>query len=125
MRYIGIDYGTQKIGLALSDEEGSFAFPHAVIKSDGTAVKVIADICRDERVGGMVIGRSLNYERKENALMKNVFSFAERLTEEIHLPIFYEDEVLTTREASRVMAKDSLTDARAAALILESFLNHK
>lgn len=125
MRYLGIDYGTKKIGLALSDEEGHFAFPHAVIKNDSKALKTIVEICKSERIGGVVIGRSLSYERTENAVMRNVYAFAERFTTETGLPIFYEDEVLTTREASRVITKDVGTDARAAALILESFLNHK
>ncbi len=125
MRYLGIDYGTKKIGLALSDEEGHFAFPHAVIKNDRKALQTIAEICASEQVEEVIIGRSLSYERTENAIMKNVYAFAEHFTAETGLPVQYEDEVLTTREASRVISKDAGTDARAAALILESFLNHK
>ncbi len=125
MRYLGIDYGTKKIGIALSDEEGNFAFPHAVIPSDTKAIETITRICSGEGVGEIILGRSLNYQREENAMMKSTRLFSERLTEHTGLPVRFEDEVLTTREASRVIAKDADTDARAAALILESFLNHK
>ncbi len=125
MRYLGIDYGTKRIGIALSDEEGNFAFPHAVIPSDTKAIETIACICSGERVGEIILGRSLNYQREENVMMKSARLFSERLIERTGLPLRFEDEVLTTREASRVIAKDADTDARAAALILGSFLNHR
>ena len=125
MRYMGIDFGTKKIGLALSDEEGSFAFPHAVIPNDSNALETVAHICEGERVGMVVMGRSLNYARQENAVMRNVRAFEKRLAERTALLVVYEDEALTTQEATREAPRDAGTDARAAALILESYLTHK
>jgi len=122
MRTLGIDYGTKRIGLALSDEEGDFAFPLVVVQNDKKALDTIAHICADKEVRQIVIGRSLNYKREENPVMARVKNFANLLTELTGLPIAYEEEVLTTKEAMREMGKSAETDASAAAIILRTYL---
>lgn len=122
MRHLGIDYGTKKIGLALSDEEGDFAFPLVVVPNDKKTLDTIAHICADKGVTQVVIGRSLNYKREENPLMTRVRAFVSTLTERTGLPVAYEEEVLTTREAAREMGKSAETDASAAAIILRTYL---
>ena len=123
MRYLGIDYGTKKIGVTISDEEGSFAFPHGVIPSDTAALDAIAKICSEKGVGAVVLGRSRNYAGQENPVMANVKNFEKALRERTSLPIEYEDEVLTTAQAARDVGKNENTDAAAAALILGNFLS--
>lgn len=122
MRTLGIDYGTKKIGLALSDEEGDFAFPLVVVPNDAKALPTIAHICADKGVAQLVIGRSLNYKREENPVMARVKNFADSLTELTDLPIAYEEEVLTTQQAMRETGKNAETDASAAAIILRTYL---
>ena len=124
MRLLGIDYGTKKIGLALSDETGRFAAPLAVVLPS-TALAEITAICAREGVTRIVIGKSLNYAGAPNAIMPAAEKFAQHLSAETGLPVEFELEVLTTKEAERDIGRDELTDARAAALILKSYIDRK
>ena len=125
MRFLGIDYGTKRMGVAVSDEEGGFAYPHVVLKNTPQVVKQIVTICRGEKVGEIVLGWSLDYHRRENPLMKRVNTFRIALATATNLPIVLEDEVLTTREADQEIGPDDFTDARAAAIILRTYLAHR
>ncbi|HEY4476582.1 MAG TPA: Holliday junction resolvase RuvX [Candidatus Paceibacterota bacterium] len=125
MRFLGIDYGTKRIGLALSDEAGQFAYPHVVLKNMAKTIEQIATICRGEKVGEIVIGWSLDYRRRENSLMKRVHNFRMELMRTTGLVVALEDEVLTTREADQEIGPDDFTDARAAAIILRTYLEHR
>ena len=122
MRYLGIDYGTKRIGLALSDDEGKFAYPHLVLKNNPKIIEQIARICRGEKVGEIALGWSLDYHRRENQIMKRIKIFQTALATATGLPIVLEDEVLTTVEANREIGLDNFTDARAAAIILRTYL---
>lgn len=136
MRYLGIDYGTKRIGLALSDDEGKFAYPHLVLKNNPKIIEQIAAICRGEKVGEIALGWSLDYRRRENQIMKRIAVFRTALASATGLPIVLEDEVLTTVEANREIGPparterarsggDDFTDARAAAIILRTYLAHR
>ena len=123
MRYLGIDYGTKNIGLAVSDEAGQFAFPLLVVKNDAQLLATLKELIRKEGVQSLVIGESKNFQGVDNPLMAETKKFAERLSAETSLPIFFEPEFLTSREAERVPGgKDEEVDARAAAIILRSYL---
>ena len=122
MRLLGIDYGTKRIGLALSDEAGQFAYPHVVLQNGTKTLDQIKMICQGHEVGEIVLGWSLDYARKENPLMKKIKVFQTALAEATKLPITLEDEVLTTREANQEIGQDDFTDARAAAIILRTYL---
>jgi len=125
MRFLGIDYGTKRIGLALSDEEGNFAYPHVVLKNTSQVIKQITTICRGEGVKEIVLGWSLDYYRRENPLMKRTNVFRTALATATGLPVHLEDEVLTTRQADQEIGPDEFTDARAAAIILRTYLAHR
>src|SRR3989344_294976 len=64
MRYLGIDYGTKRVGLALSDEGGNMAFPLAVVKNDAKLNDTIVSFVKEKQVGAIVIGHSLAMKRK-------------------------------------------------------------
>jgi len=139
MRHLGIDYGTKRIGLALSDESGSMAFPCGVLANEGVLASAshILDMARAEKVGHIVLGRSLNYKREENPIMKEVEALRHHLEAEI--AVSYEDETGTSAEANRSLhdmfnkgqprtrkgvpqGQQDKLDASAAAVILNSFL---
>jgi putative Holliday junction resolvase len=122
MRLLGIDYGSKKIGLALSNSEGDFAAPHSVIPAGKNAVEAIKKIISAQEVGEIVMGRSLNFKREENEIMKEITPFAELLGKETGLPVHFIDETLTSAAARRTQEADAMLDARAAALLLESFI---
>ncbi|OGZ51311.1 MAG: hypothetical protein A3F26_02195 [Candidatus Ryanbacteria bacterium RIFCSPHIGHO2_12_FULL_47_12b] len=126
-RVLGIDYGTSRIGLALSDERGKIAFPHKVIivrkKLIGEIIKKLREICIKESVSEIVVGlpRGLS-GMQDTEMTKSVREFADALAA-LHLPVHLEEEFLSTKEASRGPTAKSHIDASAAAIILQSFLD--
>ena len=123
MRLMGIDFGMMRIGIALSDESGHFAFPHSVLANTKETLKTISQLCTKDRVGKIILGRSLDYKGNPNTVMKNIEIFKSELEEITSLPIEYENEFLTTAEAERIQGKNKNTDASAAALILKSYID--
>ena len=122
MRRLGIDYGTKKVGLALTDEGGTMAFPHSVIPNDAELQPAIERLIEEERVEEVVIGHSLNLDGQPNPVQEHIEAFITDLTLANPIPIHLEPEQLTSVEASRVTGKNDQTDASAAALILSSYL---
>ena len=125
MRFLGIDYGSKNIGLALSDEQGRFAYPYRVIPNTARAAMMVSKICEDEGVDQVVVGESKDFKGVDNPIAKEINEFKTALAGIIDLPIKSELEVLTTAAARRDIGQDDSTDARAAALILKSYLERE
>ena len=125
MRLMGIDYGGKRIGVALSDESAGFAFAHSVVENNKNAIGAIRKICEENKVGKIILGESVDYKGKPNPVMEEIEKFKKELGKEIGLPIEYQKEILTTKEAERGQGKTDKIDASAAALILRSFLEQK
>ena len=121
MRYLGIDYGSKKVGLALSDSSGKLAFPHKVLMNNPQLVSLIEGTVRREGVGGIVIGQSLDYQGRDNPIMSAIKNFKAKLEKATGLKVVFESEFLTTKQAER----SGGADASAAALILQSYLERK
>jgi len=122
MRYLGIDYGTKRVGVAISDEAGEFAFPKGILELKG-AVEAIAQISTDEQVEAIIIGESLASNGEENALTSLVNAFRAKLALATGLPIFFEREGFSTVEAHRYQTAAGNRDDSAAAIILQRFLD--
>lgn len=143
MRYLGIDYGTKNIGLALSDEAGTMGFPHAILPNDPRLMEGVRAILAKEAVGTVVIGESKDFSGADNPVAAAAREFGGRLHAESGIPVFYEAEMLTTQEARRGLdgahpravpdtarkapraSARTPVDASAAALILTSYLSRK
>ena len=123
MKYLGIDYGSKRIGLAISDENGKVAFPREVLPNDKHIVSKIKEICQKDLVGAIVLGESINYDGEKNAIMKKISAFKDILELETCLPIFLEPEFMTSIEAERLQGKNEKLDASAAAIILKYYLD--
>lgn len=122
MRLMGIDYGEKRIGVALSDEQGEFAFAHSVVANDKDAIKNIKKVCDDNKVGKIIIGESVDYKGQPNPIMKKIEAFKKILSEETGLETIYQPETMTTKEAERLQEGNKKIDASAAALVLRSFI---
>ncbi len=122
MRRMGIDFGTKKVGIALTDEAGVMAFPHGVLPNDAKLLQVVIDLVKDKQVAEIVIGHSTTHAGVDNPVHAKVKDFMTDLTLAIGIPIHLEPEHFSTQEALRIQGRNSQTDAAAAAIILNSFL---
>jgi len=122
MQRMGIDFGSKKIGIALSDESGVMAFPHSVIPNDTQFFKTIQALVAERQVKEIVIGHSLDLEGKPNQIHFAVEEFITDVTLNIGIPVHLEPEQYSTQQAARTMGQNAQTDAGAAAIILDSYL---
>src|SRR3989344_9271472 len=136
MKFLGIDYGTKRIGIALSDDEGVLAFPYEVLPQDEHLSEKIKELCEKRGVGAIVIGESRDFKQNENPIMSAVRELKSALERETGLPVHFEPEMLTSAQARRPMGKlqtrkprkkiqRKSVDASAAALILQSYIDRK
>lgn len=122
MKYLGIDFGEKNVGLALSDELLTMAFPLSVLENTPNLVEEIGKICKEKEVGLIVVGESKNYAGDENEVMKKIKPFVSELEEKLKIKVVMHPEFLTSIEAERLQGKNDMHDASAAALILKSYL---
>jgi putative holliday junction resolvase len=127
MRYLGIDYGTKKVGLAFSDEEGTMGFPFDIIPNDAQLSDALTLLIETERIGAVVIGESRDFAGNPNPIANAARALGDELTSRTGAPVHYEPEMLTTQEARRdfegIRTNKGNVDASAAALILTSYLS--
>ena len=122
MRLLGIDYGTKRVGTALSDDKGLMAFPHIVLPNDPALIKSIEEVIEQEKVEKIIIGHSLGRDGEPNKLHKGVENLIQDLTLKTGLRVELEPEQYTTQEAVRFQGKTEMTDAAAASIILNSYI---
>ncbi len=143
MRYLGIDYGSKRVGIALSDESGMMAFPSIIVPNNMQLVAVISALCSAEGISAIVIGESHDLSGAKNKIMGSIEEFKRNLEAELNLPIYFQAEFMTTIHArglpaqagrsgkesnnARKVAKEvgGPADASAAALILQRYLDKK
>lgn len=132
MRHLAIDYGTKRVGLALSDENGTMGFPHGTIPNTGRLIDDILELIARKEVGMVVIGESHNFDGTPNPVAKAAKDFGALIERRTGLSVAFEPEMLTTQEARRNFegvrepgSGNLHVDASAAALILTSFLDRK
>ncbi len=126
-RILGIDYGTKKIGFALSDEGETIAFPKTV---QPNVLKYVQEYLREtvvnEKVSDIVVGLPVGLDGKETDLSTEARAFAERLKEDFRLPIHFENEVYSSAQARTMGGTEPhRVDAAAAALILQTWLDRR
>jgi putative Holliday junction resolvase len=129
MRYLGVDFGEKRIGLAVSDEDGRVATPHSTLarRSDAQAIGEIRRLVADEEIGRIVVGEPRGPEGRIGTAASRARSFARKLAGATGLPVRMADETLSSREAVDRMARPprdpSRLDALAAQLILQQALD--
>lgn len=123
MKYLGIDFGLKRVGIAVSDDTGSIAFPKDVFPNDSLLLEKVLELCQQAGVGSIVVGESKDFSGNDNSVMTQARIFAHDLKEKTKLPVYFEPEFLTSIEAERLQGKNDMLDASAAALILKSFLD--
>jgi putative Holliday junction resolvase len=124
MRILGIDYGTKRVGIALSDEKRQFALPVSVLPNTKNLLSEILKVAEDNKCEEIVIGESRNYKGEPNPIFEEVETLKKQL-EEKNFKVSLELEFMTSQQAERFQGKTDMSDASAAALILQSYLDKK
>lgn len=121
MRYLALDVGDRRIGLAVGDDAHGLVRPLRTLqrRSLVTDVEALGKIARDEEVGTLVVGLPLTLRGEEGHQAERVRRFADACAE-LSLPVELYDERHTTSEAAIRGATD--LDAGAATILLEDFL---
>ena len=124
MRWLGIDPGEARIGIAACDPDERIAVPIEVVPA-AAAFPAIRSIARREEVGGIVVGLPLLLGGEEGAAAAAARALGERLSRRLDLPVEYEDERLTSVAAERSAASSRASDDLAAALLLQQFIDRR
>lgn len=127
MRYLGIDFGSRRIGLAISDEDSRIAFPYRVIEGGEpfTVIEKIKEIVKENNIGKIVLGIPISFEGEKTAQTRVIEQFAAVLSGAVQLPVEFENEMLSSRIGEREGIPKERLDASAAAIILQSYLDKK
>jgi putative Holliday junction resolvase len=122
MKYLGIDYGNRRIGLALSDDTLSRAFPHKTLQKSKTVLQEVLDVIQKEQVTHVVIGESKNNDMKDNPIMERITLFKKHL-EEKGVKVELHPELYSSAQVMSIMGTENKAiDASAAAIILQNYL---
>jgi putative Holliday junction resolvase len=133
MRALGIDHGTKRIGIAISDELGVIAQPLEYIPAEPFAdfLKRLKDIIREKQVEQLVLGMPRNMDGSYGPAALKVQEFAAVLRDSVAIPIELWDERLTSAQANRYLLQANVrrdkrkekVDKTAAAILLQSYLD--
>lgn len=135
-RFLAMDYGLERIGVAISDPEGRMAFPlHTLMLKDcgsrSAQLDAFVQLSRDYQAQAVVVGLPLHGDGSESDMAQKVRKIAARLQRRMDLPIFFMPEYLSSEEARQDLQErgirgarmKKLLDCQAACRILESFLS--
>ena len=136
VRYLGLDVGNRRIGVAVSDELGLTAQPVLTLERRNNQredLRSLARLCRRFGVVGIVVGNPLHLNGETSPQAAKTQAFAAELGSLSGLPIHLWDERLTTREAHQILYEAGharqqhrrVVDQVAATLILQSFMDAK
>ena len=134
VRVLGIDLGSKRVGVAVSDRSGVLASPLCVLQR-GSSQRVdhleIARLVQTEEAVAVVVGLPLNMDGTAGRAAEAARREAERMATVVGVPVYVHDERLTTVEADRVLieqkmraqARRRVVDKVAAAVMLQSWLD--
>ena len=134
-KILAIDFGSKRLGLAISNEDQTIAFPlqNSEIKSSRHAVTLIIQTLEKESVKKIVIGLPLNMNGSEGFACESVREFVTLMQKQISLPVEFCDERLTTLMAERSLLEGDLSrnkrksrkDKIAATILLQDYLDRQ
>lgn len=122
MKLMAIDYGSKRVGIASTDDTGSFALPRAVWLNDSELLGRVLKFKGTEKIEKIILGESKDLKGGPNPIQEKIEEF-KKLLEGHGVTVIYHPEVMTTMEARRLQGNTEFTDASAAALILKNYLD--
>ena len=132
---LGIDLGSKRIGLAVSDREARIAFPAGFLERSGAAKDMarLRALVTEREICEIVVGLPIHMSGRKGPEAQAAGEFARKLTEATGLPVALQDERWTSREAERALRemghrrepKPGRVDEMAATLILSTYLERR
>lgn len=122
MKYLGVDYGTKRIGLAISDETGTLGLEWQTL-TPKEFWKNIQDIIKEQKIAKIAVGLPLNMQGVDTKKTIEVRTFALQLEKETTASVELIDERLSSQMAGKIAGKKKGIDALAASIILQTFLD--
>lgn len=125
MKYLGLDYGSRQIGIAISDDEGVIAFPRVVIPNNDASLPYIENLIQEAKVDRVIIGDTRAGNGARNTVTAGAERFAEALAHNSGVSVEYAWEGWSSFEAARYAPGSHHDDAVAAAIILQRYIDMK
>ena len=134
--YLGFDFGTKKIGAAVGQSTTASASPLQTIRSinQNPNWEIIGKLIQEWRPAGLVVGISKQADGSDNPVTPRMLKFCRQLEGRYQLPVFQQDETLSTFEAKQLLFDEvnvsasklwAVQDQLAAQLILQTWLNDR
>lgn len=136
MRYLGLDLGTKTLGLAISDELGTIATSYKILHHQedyDSLIFQLEEVVNEKNIKAFVLGFPKNMNNSVGERGEIALKFKEKLEKKFQLPVYMEDERLTTRQAENLLISNNTSrkkrkkviDCVAATIILQSFLDRR
>ncbi len=128
MRILGLDVGTKRVGIAISDPDEILASSLLVAERE-KAIERIAELSLEYQVAEIVCGLPLKMDGQIGSQAEDVLAFVDKLKERLNLPIATLDERLSTKQVERILGSGKkhrgIIDKLAAQVILQTFLDRR
>jgi len=136
MRYLGLDLGSKTLGMALSDKTGIIASSFKIVRHNeeyDRLVEEVKNVVDEYQVEGIVLGLPKNMNNSIGFKGELSIDFKKKLEKVLDIPIYLEDERLTTKEAENILIRNDTSrkkrkkviDSMAASIILQSYLDKR
>lgn len=136
MKYLGLDLGTKTLGLAISDPLGIIATSYKILRHDedyDSLLPMLKEEIEKNHIEALVLGFPKNMNNSVGERGEIALAFKEKLEEEFQLPVYMQDERLTTRQAESLLISNDTSrkkrkkviDSLAATIILQCYLDRK
>ena len=119
MRYMGIDYGRKRIGVAVSDKEGKIAFPRGIVEN----MKELQRFIAQEKIEKIIVGLPRSFDGSETAQTQETRELAGKLKPGVSIPVEVEADLLTAHMVKKEGVGLAHIDEAAAAVILQAYLD--
>jgi putative Holliday junction resolvase len=131
-RFLGLDPGAVRCGVAITDSSATMAFPRPALANDDALIGALRTLIEEERVGTVVVGRPVALSGNETSSTKQADAFYVALLSALdEVPVVQWDERLTTFEAQRSLSQAGLkakdhrdhVDSAAAVIMLQNYVD--
>ena len=125
-KFLAIDYGVKKVGLATGDTETRIASPFKILANSANLLDELKVICQEEKIDKIVIGVPTGLKGVKSEQYEQVIAFSNKLSQDVGLEVIQQDENLSSSYAQRLLQgtkSRGQDDAVAAMIILQSYFD--